>query len=369
MRVHRGSFLCKLCLRRAKKRDILYMYQYFVERRDTVSTSKKVWLIVLSCLAALALTAACVGLVWQHRQLDSVTSELADTNKALEEAQTERDTYKEQADQNEQLQQQKGELEQKLKEAEDKLKASEEEQNKLKEKNAALQQQIELLSANKKPNNSAAAKPIPGKVCYLTFDDGPSNVTPLVLDTLKKYNVKATFFVAGANDAAMLKRIHNEGHALALHCNDHTYAKVYASEAAYFADLNAVSKKVENATGVKSMVVRFPGGTSNTVSRNYTKGLMTTLSKKLPEMGYAYFDWNISSGDASGGVQSASTIASNVIKGAKGKDRICVLMHDGYGKKTTAQALPAIITGLQKQGFSFEVLTTDVEGFKHKPNN
>ncbi len=337
-----------------------------------MSISKKAWRILAVCVAALVLLAAVGGLIWQHNRLGSVSAELENTSQALELAETEK---KEQATQNEQLQQKLDELEETLKETEGKLKESEQEQQKLKDKNAALQQQIALMSANKKPQSPpAAVKPVPGKVCYLTFDDGPSNVTPQVLETLKKYKVKATFFVVGsyctgANNVKMLKQMVADGHALALHCDNHTYAKVYASEAAYFADLAAVSKKVETATGIKSMVVRFPGGTSNTASSYYTKGLMTTLSGKLPEMGYAYFDWNVSSGDAAGGVQSASTIANNVISRARGQNKICVLMHDGYGKRTTSQALPAIIEGLQKQGYSFEVLTPQVEGFKQRPNN
>ena len=86
-------------------------------------------------------------------------------------------------------------------------------------------------------------------------------------------------------------------------------------------------------------------------------------------MGYAYFDWNVSSGDATPGYQSASKIANNVLSQAQGANKICVLMHDGTGKQTTAQALPTIIEGLQKQGFSFAVLTPEVEGFKHGVNN
>jgi len=333
---------------------------------------KKTWKIVLSCVIAAALVAACVGLVLQHRRLTTVSSALETTGQALQQAETNK---QEQAAQKEQLEQQKKELEQQLKEAQDKLKASQEEQSKLQKEKESLQKQMELLAAEKKANNSSSVvTPIPGKVCYLTFDDGPSGVTPQVLDTLKKYGVKATFFVVGAyctgaNNVKLLKRMAAEGHAIALHCDNHTYAKVYASEAAYFADLRAVSQKVEAATGIKSRVVRFPGGTSNTASQYYTQGLMTTLSRKLPEMGYAYFDWNVSSGDAAGGVQSAATIANNVLRRAKGQDKICVLMHDGGGKRTTAQALPTIIEGLKKQGYSFAVLTPQVEGFKQKANN
>lgn len=345
----------------------------------------KLWqkiLMASTAVIAVAAVVLCTLLVLRQRRMQAANAAAMDAaNATLQQVQTERDDYRQQADaakasdaekqkQLDELQSKNSELEGKLKTEEEKRAAAEAEQQKLKDKNASLQQQIDLMTANKKGQGGQnTVKPSAGKVCYLTFDDGPSNVTPQVLATLKKYNVKATFFVIGNNNTETLKQIHADGHALALHCNDHTYSKVYASESAYFADLNAISKKVEDATGVKSMVVRFPGGSSNTTSRKYTPGLMTTLSKKLPEMGYAYFDWNVDSGDADGGYQSASTIASNVLNRAKGLDRICVLMHDGYGKQTTADALPAIIEGLQKQGYSFEVLTTEVTGFKHGINN
>lgn len=332
-----------------------------------------VLLIAAAVIAVAAIVVCGVLLGKQQKALDESVSVMATVNETLEQAKAERDSYKAAAEKSEQentaLQEKLDALEKKIKELEEKLKASESEQKKLKDKNASLQQQIDLMAAKKKTQSAAAAKPVPGKVCYLTFDDGPSKNTLKILDTLKKYKVKATFFVVGSSDLEYVDEIYEQGHALALHCNDHTYAKVYASETAYLKDLKAISKKVEDKTGVKSMVVRFPGGSSNTVSRKHTRGLMTKLSKLLPEMGYAYFDWNVDSGDADGGRQSASRITSNVLTRAKGLDKICVLMHDGADKATTAAALPAIIEGLKKQGYSFEVLTTDVTGFKHGINN
>lgn len=65
----------------------------------------------------------------------------------------------------------------------------------------------------------------PHKV-YLTFDDGPSNNTAQILDLLKKYQVKATFFVIGREDEeskALYQRIVAEGHTLAMHSYSHKY--------------------------------------------------------------------------------------------------------------------------------------------------
>lgn len=328
-----------------------------------MKTWQKVLMILVSVIAAAAI-AACGVLVWHQYKSDVAAVAAAD---ALKTAEQERDAYRAEAEkkngEKDALQQQMDELKKQL----DELKKQ---QENLQKENSTLKNQLALMAAKKTQSTAKPTTPPPtgDKVCYLTFDDGPSEVTLSILATLKKYNVKATFFVVGTGKMQYLSRIHADGHALALHCNNHTYAKVYASEAAYFADLAAISDKVQKVTGTKPMVVRFPGGSSNTASRAYTKGLMTTLTKKLPEMGYAYFDWNISSGDA-GGAYTAAAIRNNVLNGAKGKNSICVLMHDGGGKNATAQALPGIIEGLQKQGFTFKVLTTDVKGFKHGVNN
>jgi len=327
-----------------------------------VKTWQKVLMIMVSVIAATALT-VCGFLVWHQYKSDVAALAAAD---ALKTAEEERDAYRSEAEQknaeNDALKQQMDELQKQL----DELKKQQEE---LQKENSTLKNQIALMAAKKTQNGTTTpTAPAGNKVCYLTFDDGPSEVTLSILATLKKYNVKATFFVTGAGKSAYLSNIHNEGHTLALHCNSHVYAQVYKSEAAYFADLKAISDKVEKVTGTQPKVVRFPGGSSNTASRAYTKGLMTTLTKKLPEMGYAYFDWNVDSCDA-GGARSAAAIKNNVLNGAKGKNSICVLMHDAGDKKATAAALPGIIEGLQQQGFTFKVLTTDVKGFKHGVNN
>ncbi len=329
-----------------------------------MKTWQKVMMIVTTVVAVLAL-AACGVLFWyQHTQSVEALS-------ALTAAQEEREAFRAEAEkknaENDTLKQQQQELQKQLDELKKQQEETKKQQEQLQQENESLKSQLALMAAKKTQNQKPAA-PTGNKVCYLTFDDGPSEVTLSVLATLKKYNVKATFFVTGAGKTAYLSNIHNEGHAVALHCNNHSYKAVYASEAAYFADLKAISDKVEKATGVKSMVVRFPGGSSNTASRAYVKGLMTTLTKKLPEMGYTYFDWNVDSCDA-GGARTAAAIKNNVLNGAKGKSNICVLMHDGGGKNATAAALPGIIEGLKAQGFTFKVLTTDVKGFKHGINN
>ena len=216
------------------------------------------------------------------------------------------------------------------------------------------------------------------KVCYLTFDDGPSStVTKSILETLAKYNVKATFFVAGTGNMSMLKSIHEGGHAIGLHTDTHDY-NLYKSADAYFKDLQAVSDKVYEQTGVRSNILRFPGGSSNTVSKNKCEGIMSYLVKEVENRGYAYFDWNVDSNDANSKKMQVidgkkrtpkDTIVSSVLNGAKNKDKICVLMHDISVKTTTAEALPEIIEGLMAQGYRFDVLSTSAPTFHFKVAN
>ena len=126
-----------------------------------------------------------------------------------------------------------------------------------------------------------------GRVIYLTFDDGPCAYTNILLDILKKHNVKATFFVINRGYHDILRRIVAEGHTLGMHCGEHTYRKIYASEEAYFADLKEIQDTIYEQTGVISTIVRFPGGSSNAISK-FNLGIMTRLTKMLKDMGYRY---------------------------------------------------------------------------------
>lgn len=253
------------------------------------------------------------------------------------------------------------------------LEAAQKEKKKLEDENAALKKKIETLSAQKADQSAAASPqatvPSGNKVCYLTFDDGPSKNTPKILDILKKYNAKATFFVINSSDIGYVKRIHDEGHTVGLHTASHNYAQIYSSVDAYFKDLQQISDKVESIIGIKSTVMRFPGGSSNQVSAKHCKGIMTKLVTLVPQKGYSYFDWNVSSGDADSNTPSYTYIRNNVLNAAKNKNSVCVLMHDAAAKTTTVQALPEIIEGLTKMGYRFEALTPETYGYHHRNLN
>lgn len=207
------------------------------------------------------------------------------------------------------------------------------------------------------------------KVCYLTFDDGPSDNTLKILDILKKANAKASFFVIGTAKLDYIKRIHAEGHTVALHANNHDYSKIYKSEKAYFDDLNKLSNKVKNLIGIEPKIMRFPGGSSNTISKDYNRGIMTRLTKQVQQKGYTYVDWNVDSNDATGNNVPKTKILNSIKSSSRGKGDICVLMHDTAAKKTTVEALPEIISYLRAQGYHFEALTTESPVFHHGVNN
>jgi len=208
------------------------------------------------------------------------------------------------------------------------------------------------------PVNPGSGKDLSQKTIYLTFDDGPSPRTPEVLKILRDNGVKATFFVTARskNSSHYMKDIVAEGHTIALHTYTHDYAKVYASEEAYFADLQQISDLVYNETGVRTNLIRFPGGSSNTVSRKYCSGIMTRLTQQVVDKGYVYFDWNITSGDADKGGSSAQKIINNCRK-VPSSNAVIVLMHDSVEKRTTVEALPEVIAYYKAAGCKFAALT------------
>ena len=208
-------------------------------------------------------------------------------------------------------------------------------------------------------------------VIWLTFDDGPSaNITPKVLDILKKENVKATFFVINYSDSNehLLKRIVEEGHTIGIHGYSHEYSKIYKSKETFMNNVLTLQDRIFKSTGVKSMYIRFPGGSSNTVSRKYCKGIMTELTKEMLAKGFKYYDWNISSGDA-GGAKNAKDVYKNVTKNLSKKRGNMVLMHDFGGNKKGLEALPEIIKYAKKEGYTFSKIDEDTPMYAQHVNN
>lgn len=211
-----------------------------------------------------------------------------------------------------------------------------------------------------------------GKSIYLTFDDGPGTYTNTLLDILKKYNVKATFFVTDQNLTKgyddVIKREYEEGHSIGLHSNTHNYGYIYSSMDNYFADLYAIQAKVKRITGYTSMLIRFPGGSSNTISKNYDNNthIMTNLTKAVEARGFKYVDWNVVSGDA-GETTKTAMVASNIINSLGGKQTYVVLQHDI--KSFSVDAVESVIQFGLTHGYTFRAYDMSSPTVHHHINN
>lgn len=219
-----------------------------------------------------------------------------------------------------------------------------------------------------RPGSSQAEEDNIRKV-YLTFDDGPSSKTGRILDILAEYGVKATFFVVGKEKEeyqALYKRIVEEGHTLAMHSYSHRYNEIYQSVESYSADLRKLQEFLYDITGVWCRYCRFPGGSSNTVSRVD----MHELIAYLDEQDISYYDWNVSSGDASSAYISPENIIRNCTADLQAYDEAIILMHDAYEKQSTVDALPGLIEAVQAmEDTKIVPITDDTEPIHHISND
>lgn len=191
---------------------------------------------------------------------------------------------------------------------------------------------------------------------YLTFDDGPSENTAAILDTLNRYGVKATFFVMGKEEEefqAVYKRIVDEGHTLGMHSYSNKYSVLYQSEEAFEEDFHALQDYLYEVTGVQSKYYRFPGGSSNQISNVPMANFIHFLNTE----GVVYYDWNVSAGDAASTAYTAEEMIANVTEDVVKYKTSVVLLHDSSDKKTTVEMLGTLIEALQ--GMNAEILPID----------
>lgn len=194
------------------------------------------------------------------------------------------------------------------------------------------------------------------KTVYLTFDDGPSKNTGKVLDVLKEYGVKATFFVIGKDlteeGIEYMKRAVAEGHDIGMHTYSHNYKKIYSSVASFLADYDELRKELEEILGFAPNIFRFPGGSYCSYCKNIRKELIEEMTRR----GYSYYDWNVSAEDSVGTV-TAYSIRKNIFPRVYEVSSPVILMHDSSINCLTAELLPELIEKLQAEGYMFEVLT------------
>ena len=206
-----------------------------------------------------------------------------------------------------------------------------------------------------------------GKVIYLTFDDGPGPYTDELLDVLDKYGAKATFFVTGnrANYRSAITRAYNAGHSIGVHSYTHDYGTIYSGEETFFDDFTRTEDMIYELTGSYTQLCRFPGGSSNTVSR-YNPGIMTRLTNDLNDMGYAYFDWNVSAADTASDA-TRYTVIENFKESVPKHDYSVVLQHDTNA--FSVDAVEEILSWGIKNGYSFRALDLTSPAVHHSVAN
>ncbi len=203
---------------------------------------------------------------------------------------------------------------------------------------------------------------------YLTFDDGPGEFTAELLDILAKNSIKATFFVTMRGDDELITRIFNEGHAVGVHTASHRYDLIYQNAATYWADAGMVAERITRLTGETPNLLRFPGGSSNTVSRKYDNGtkVMSILTTEAGALGYTYFDWNVDSKDA-GGARTTEEVVANVTSALNHDGDFVVLQHDI--KDYSVRAVAEIIEYGFSNGYYFDRLSVNSFTAHHRVNN
>ena len=202
-------------------------------------------------------------------------------------------------------------------------------------------------------------EPVPEKWVCLTFDDGPSKTTPAVLDALNAAGVKATFFVVatGYNEKylPLIADAAAAGHQIALHSASHEYSDIYQSSAAYWQDIELLKERISPYVNTTALhYLRFPGGSTNTVSHKYGgSGIMKRLKAQAEERGLHWIDWNVCAEDATASHPNAAQILRNIRRDADGRDTCVVLLHDTKATGQTVKALPDIIAWFREQGYTF----------------
>ena len=194
------------------------------------------------------------------------------------------------------------------------------------------------------------------KQVYLTFDDGPSKkITPQILDILKQYDVKATFFLLGSRVELypdLVKREFEEGHYIANHGYSHKYSQIYQSKDTTFAEYVQCENAIKNVLGnpdYNSYLFRFPGGSSG--------GKYEEVKSQARELfntyGVAYTNWNCLTGDAENKKTKEECI-QEMLNTKADQNSIILLMHDANDKQQTVDALPEIIQYFKNEGYTFK---------------
>lgn len=308
----------------------------FISYDDEIRHQKNIKNIKLILTIFVVLITAILILITRNIQLN-IDNSKESTNIAIMQTEIERDKL---IKAEEELAKEKEEIEKK---------------EKLEQEKQEREEKLPKLTAEGKENMSNIYH-FETKRAFLTFDDGPSNITPQILDTLKQENVKATFFMLGSNVVNFpetTKRVYNEGHYIANHGYTHEYSSVYASPQAVLDEFNMCNDAVRKVLGepqYNSHLFRFPGGL---YGGKYAQ-IKQEAKQLLEQNDILNVDWNALTGDAETQHPVADTLMQKLKSTVEGKSSVVILMHDAQAKKVTADMLSDIITYLREQGYEFK---------------
>lgn len=193
------------------------------------------------------------------------------------------------------------------------------------------------------------------RICYLTFDDGPTYYTADFLKKLDKYGAYATFFTIGNLDEEMRADLMRQqmlgGHIIQNHTYTHGFdTGLYDSVESFIKEVTRQDDFVYQATGMHTDVVRFPAGS---YYANYRSDTIAELEKQ----GYGWIDWCGNAYDSGSNLPSAQSTVNNVLWQARQEKIYVVLMHDWNAN--TLAALDSIIPTLQSENYVFLPLFKD----------
>lgn len=210
-------------------------------------------------------------------------------------------------------------------------------------------------SDNKKQDGNRGTAADKGRVVYLTIDDGPTiETTGRMLDILKEHDIKATFFVIGnqiKGKEDLIKRMHDEGHAIGLHSYSHDLKKVYSSQEAFIKEMQRTSDEIKRVLEIEPLILRFPGGSNKRLNKEFLI--------RLHKENYKVYDWTISSGDGMYPNNPPKAIFENAVESRGLSPSTILLMHSKTNNINSCEALPDIIEFYKKWGYSFEIVTPE----------
>ena len=175
---------------------------------------------------------------------------------------------------------------------------------------------------------------------------------------MEKYDIKATFFVVPRRTEecyAMMQAIVNGGHSIGVHSTTHEYEEIYASVEAFLDDFNEAWNMIYEATGVKTEIYRFPGGSVNDFNGDTRDAIVEEMTRR----GFRHYDWNVESNDCNGATwtEMYNSIPADIAK----TSRAIVLMHDSAPRENTVYVLEDVLKVLINEGYKFDKIHNDTQ--------